>query len=147
MNFDWTFAVELRREENGSVGAYNAAMPEAIASGDDESRALAEMAHAIDAAIRGKIHFGMDLEPPSVPSDPPPGLHWLTVSPALAAKASLYVLWRRSGLSKVALAERLAVNEKEARRILDPDHPTGLDRLAEAVAIFGHRLTVRAVAA
>lgn len=147
MDFDWTYAVELRREEDGSIGAYAEAMPDAIAAGDDEAQALDEMAHALDAAIRGRIHFGMDLEPPPAISHEASGRRRITVSPALAAKASLYVLWRRSGLSKVALAERLAVNEKEARRILDPDHPTGLDRLAEAVAIFGHRLTVGAVAA
>lgn len=147
MDFDWTYAVELRREADGSIGAYAEAMPDAIEAGDDEARALHEMAHALDAAIRGRIHFGMDLEPPPATSHPTAGLHRIAVAPALAAKASLYVLWRRSGLSKVGLAERLAVNEKETRRILDPDHPTGLDRLAEAVAVFGHRLTVGAVAA
>lgn len=145
-HFDWTYSVTLRREEGGTVGAYAAALPDAIASGRDEAEALHEMGTALDAAVRGRIAFGMDLEPPPPAGAPEEGSHRIALPPAIAGKASVYVLWRRSGLSKVALAERLAVNEKEARRILDPDYPTGLDRLAAAAEIFGYRLTVGAVA-
>ena len=74
-------------------------------------------------------------------------MHRIALAPALAAKATIYVLWRNSGLSKVALAKLLDVDEREARRVLDPDHPTGLDRLAAAADVFGHRLTVGAVPA
>lgn len=147
MNFDWTYAVALRREEDGSVGAYAAAMPDAVAFGGDEAEALAEMAQALNAAVRGRIHFGMDLEPPPAAVAVAEGLHRIALAPALAAKATIYVLWRNSGLSKVALAKLLDVDEREARRVLDPDHPTSLDRLAAAADVFGHRLTVGAVPA
>lgn len=147
MDFHWTYAVALRREEDGSVGAYAAAMPDAVAFGGDEAEALAEMAQALNAAVRGRIHFGMDLEPPPAAVAVAEGLHRIALAPALAAKATIYVLWRDSGLSKVALAKLLDVDEREARRVLDPDHPTGLDRLAAAADVFGHRLTVGAVPA
>lgn len=147
MNFDWTYAVALRLEEDGSVGAYAAAMPDAVAFGGDEAEALAEMAQALNAAVRGRIHFGMDLEPPPAAVAVAEGLHRIALAPALAAKATIYVLWRNSGLSKVALAKLLDVDEREARRVLDPDHPTSLDRLAAAADVFGHRLTVGAVPA
>ncbi|MCJ2059576.1 hypothetical protein MKL09_23920 [Methylobacterium sp. J-048] len=147
MDFHWTYAVALKREEDGSVGAYAAAMPDAIAFGADEAEALAEMVQALDAAVRGRIQFGMDLEPPPAAVAAAEELHRITLAPALAAKATIYVLWRNSGLSKVALAKLLDVDEREARRVLDPDHPTGLDRLAAAADVFGHRLTVGAVPA
>lgn len=147
MDFHWTYAVALKREEDGSVGAYAEAMPDAIAFGADEAEALAEMMQALDAAVRGRIQFGMDLEPPPATDVAAEGLHRIALAPALAAKATIYVLWRNSGLSKVALAKLLDVDEREARRVLDPDHPTGLDRLAAAADVFGHRLTVGAVPA
>lgn len=142
MGMTWTYAVELRREEDGSVGAYTEVMPDAIAGGVDETEALREMGKALDAAVRGRIHFGMDLVPP--PSDSREASHTVTLSAALAAKATVYVLWRRSGQTKVALAKELAVNEKEARRVLDPDYPTGLDRLEAAALTCGYRLTISA---
>lgn len=100
------------------------------------------MGLALDAAVRGRIHFGMDLEPP--PADSRYAPNTVTLSVALAAKAMLYVVWRQSGLTKVALAKALNVHEKEARRVLDPDHPTGLDRLASAAQACGYRFTVGA---
>jgi antitoxin HicB len=101
------------------------------------------------SAVRGRIKFGLDLEPPRPFVFGASGdvAHTVRISSELAAKASVYVLWRASGMSKVALAERMAIHEKKARRVLDPDHAAGLDRLDAAAKVFGHRLVVGAAAA
>ena len=149
MNLQWQYGVEVRREEDGLFHAYAPAMPDAIAAGADETEAFREMGQALVAAVRGRIKFGLDLEPP-----PPFVLgadvssnYSIRLSPELAAKASVYMLWRASGMTKVALAERMKVHEKEVRRVLDPDHSTGLDRLEAVAKEFGHRLVVGAEAA
>jgi antitoxin HicB len=139
MSANWVYPVELRRE-HGEVHAYASALPEAIAAGANEPETLAEMREALIAAVRGRIKDGMDLAPPPRPR---PEQKFRVELPArLAAKASVYAAWKRTGLSKVALGERLGRSETEVRRILDPDHGTKLDQLEETARALGGRLVV-----
>jgi antitoxin HicB len=55
----------------------------------------------------------------------------------MALKASLFLAVREAGVSKSDLARRLDVNEKEARRMLDPHHHTRLVALERALRAFG----------
>ena len=50
-----------------------------------------------------------------------------------------------AGVSQVELARRPEVDDKEARRLLDPRHPSKLPRLEQALAALGKRLDVRVV--
>ena len=43
----------------------------------------------------------------------------------MAAKAALVLAFRDSGLSRLAFARRLGVDDKVVRRMLDPRHATG----------------------
>lgn len=139
MSMEWTYPVELRHEA-GEVHAYASSMPEAIAAGATEAEALAEMMQALTAAVRGRIKDGMDLEPPA--GSRASERHAVSLPARLAAKAAIYTVWRRSGLSRTALAARIGRTEGDAERILDPDHGTRLDRLEEAAAALGGRLRV-----
>lgn len=136
----WTYPVELRHEE-GEWHAYCAAMPEAIAAGGTEAQALDEMREAMAAAVRGRIKDEMELAPPPV-AGTEAETHSVTLPAPLAAKASIYVAWRASGISKVALAETLGVDEKAARRLLDPDHATRLDLFDAAARALGQQLVI-----
>ena len=60
----------------------------------------------------------------------------------MAAKASLYLTMREQGVSRSELARRLAIDEKEVRRMLDPLHATKLPRIEQALAALGCRLVV-----
>ena len=138
MSRGWSYEVDLRRE-GGEVHAYCDEVPEAIASGATEDAARREMSEALIAAVRGRMKDGMDLPPP-----PTGASDRLTIAlpVQLAAKAALYAAWRVSGLSAGALGDRIGHDEAEVRHVLDPDHATGLDRLAEAAAGLGGRLAV-----
>ena len=130
--------MDLRRE-GGEVHAYCDEVPEAIASGATEDAARREMSEALIAAVRGRMKDGMELPPP------PAGASdrvTIALPIQLAAKAALYAAWRVSGLSARALGDRIGRDEAEIRHVLDPDHATGLDRLAEAAAGLGGRLAV-----
>jgi antitoxin HicB len=137
---DWIYPVDLV-EVAGDYHAETPLLPEAIASGPTREAALTEMGHALVAAVRGRIKDGMDLEAPAF-NQAGSGSHPVALPARLAAKASIYAAWKRSGLSKVALAERIGRGETEVRRILDPDHGTKLDQLEEAAVALGGRLSI-----
>lgn len=136
----WTYPVEVT-EVGGSYHAETFHLPEAIASGPTKEAALVEMGHALVAAVRGRIKDGMDLDPPTI-ARPVAENHPVALPARLAAKASIYSAWKHSGLSKVALAEKIGRGETEVRRILDPDHGTKLDQLEEAATALGGRLSI-----
>lgn len=71
---------------------------------------------------------GMDFPDPSKPRR---GEHLVAPPPETVAKAALYVAMRQAGVSKVQLAKRLGVDEKEIRRLLDPHYGSSIDVLAE----------------
>lgn len=75
------------------------------------------------------------------------GEHLVAVPPVTAAKAALALALRDSGLTRVALAERLGVNEKEIRRMLDPRHGTAIGRIDTALRALGQELVVESRAA
>ncbi len=60
----------------------------------------------------------------------------------MAAKLAVLEAFAASGLSKSELARRIGKNEREARRILDPRHPTKLPALTAALRALGKRLVV-----
>ena len=61
---------------------------------------------------------------------------------AAAAKAALYDAMREAGISKIELARKLGIDEKEVRRMLDAGHGTKLLRIAEAVEALGRHLHI-----
>ena len=47
-----------------------------------------------------------------------------------------------AGISKVQLAQRLGIDEKEVRRLLEPRHGSKLPRIAQAISALGRRLII-----
>ena len=137
MSNEWVYIIEIRPEA-GEFHAYCKDLPEAVAAGATEADALREMGQAIVAAVRGRMKDGMDLVPPVSRGD---GSR-VALPTRLAAKAAVYSAWRASGLSKVALGERIGRSETEVRRLLDPDYGTKLDQLGEAADALGGRLSI-----
>ena len=60
----------------------------------------------------------------------------------VAAKLALIEAVREAGLSKSEFARRIGKDEKEARRLLDPKHPTKLSTLVAALRELGQRLVI-----
>lgn len=60
----------------------------------------------------------------------------------IMAKAALHVAVLSAGVSKVDLAKRLGVDEKEVRRLLDPQYKSKLPRIAQAIELLGKRLVI-----
>lgn len=126
-------------EEDGDFVVSVRDLPEVVTSGDSVEEALALAADAIEVAVVGRMEDEMDL---GEPSRARAGEHLVTLPAALAAKAAIYVAWKRARITKSELARRLGLTETEARRILQPRHRTRIDRLGDAAAALDARLVV-----
>ena len=81
-------------------------------------------------AIAARIDDGRDIPMPTATKR---GEHAVSVPPSMALKAAVYLAVRDAGISNSELARRLHLDEKEARRILDPRHPIKLPRMEAAL--------------
>ena len=140
----FTYPARLRPDSTGEFIVSFRDLPECLTSGADEANALAEAADALEEAIAGRID---DAERIPVPSARRSGEHNVAVPTGTAAKAALALALRESGLSRVALAQRLGVDEKAVRRMLDPRHRTAVHRIEAALRAFGQELVIETRAA
>ena len=82
-----------------------------------------------------------------MPSPRRAGEQLIAVPPDMAAKAAFALAFRASGLSRLAFARRLGVDEKVVRRILDPRQHTAANRIHKALRALGQELIVESRAA
>ena len=133
------YPAQLQPDGSGAIVVSFRDLPECLTSGADEAEALKEAGDALEEAIAGRID---DAEPVPVPSRVRAGERLIAVPPDMAAKAAFVLAFRDSGLSRLAVAHRLGVNEKVVRRWLDPRHHTAATRLHLALRAFGQELVV-----
>ena len=140
----FTYPARLRPDSTGELIVSFRDLPECLTSGADQAEALAEAADALEEAIAGRID---DAERIPVPSARRSGEHHVAVLAGTAAKAALALALRESGLSRVAIAKRLGVDEKAVRRMLDPRHSTAVGRIETALRALGQELVIETRAA
>jgi antitoxin HicB len=135
---NWIYGVVIIKEGADHVVSVRD-LPEVVTSGDAHQHALALAADAIAVIVAGRMKDETDLPPPSPIAA---GEEAVPLDPHLAAKASVYSLWRKAKISKTELARRMHRNEGEVRRLLDPKHGTKLDQLRDAAHLLGDELVV-----
>ena len=140
----FTYPARLRPDSTGEFIVSFRDLPECLTSGATVPDALAEAADALEEAIAGRID---DAEAIPVPSARRSGEHHVAVPVGTAAKAALALALRESDLSRVALAQRLGVDEKAVRRMLDPRHGTAVGRIEAALRVLGQELVIETRAA
>jgi len=125
-------------EDHGIVVSFPD-VPEAITQGDDEADAYAQAEEALGLALLTYPPRGLPL-----PKSRRRGANLVPVAvePEVAAKLAVIEAVRTSGISKSEFARRIGKDEKEARRILNPRHPTKLTTLAAALRKLGQRLVI-----
>jgi antitoxin HicB len=134
----FTYAVKLTpsKDEGGYVVTCRD-LPEAITQGETAEEALTEAADCLEEAIAARIDDGREIPRPSISKR---GERAVSVPPSMALKAAVYLAVREAGISNSEFARRMRLDEKEARRILDPHHPTKLARIEAALAILGRHV-------
>ena len=66
----------------------------------------------------------------------------ISVAPIVAAKLALYAAMREQGVTNVALAVRLDLQENAVRRLLDPGHRSYITSVEKALEAVGRSLVV-----
>ena len=134
----YAYPVSLEPDDDGGVVVSFPDVPEAHTQGEDREDALEQAEDALVVALGLYVDDGAPLPRPS-PAD---GRPVVAVPARVAAKLALYEEVRAAGLTKTGLARRLGIPDTEARRLLDLDHPTKMDRLERVLASFGVELVV-----
>lgn len=138
---EYAYPVRLHFDEPGFVRVDARDLPEVHTGAPSEAEALEMAADAIEVALGWAMKAGLAIPDPSRPL---PGERLVSVPPAFAAKLAVWQAFASAGISKAELARRLGLAENEARRILDPDCATKIDRLDAAARALGVRLVVGA---
>ena len=133
------YAVLLSPAEEGGYVVTCRDLPELVTQGESVEDALEQASDAMDEVFATYLTEGLDFPEPTKARR-----RERMVAPPLetVAKAALYVAMRRAGISKVQLAKRLGVDEKEVRRLLDPHYGSKLPRIAKAISVLGQRLVI-----
>lgn len=115
-----------------------------VAGGATREEALANAADVLKCALWVVLKDGHKIPSPSAPKR---GDVTVPVSPGVAAKLAFASALQARCLSGRAFAKKFGVDEREVRRMLNPDHPTKIERLDEALQVLGKRLVVSEKAA
>ena len=105
----FTYPAHLEQYSEDEIVVSFRDLPECLTSGEDEAEALIEAEDALEEAVAGRIDDG---EPIPAPSAPLPGERMVALPIDMAAKAALTLVFRASGLTQSALAERLGLDRK-----------------------------------
>lgn len=119
-------------------------LPELVTQGETVDDALEQAADAMDEVFAAYLTEALDFPQASKAKRRE---HLVAPPVETAAKAALSVAMRQAGISKVQLAKRLGVDEKEVRRLLDPHYGSKLPRIAKAIGLLGQRLVIGVEAA
>ncbi len=134
-----SYPVTLKPDKDGGYVVTFRDVPEAITQGEDLDDALEQAADALDEAMAGRMRLAEAIPLPSKVSK---GSPLVPLSAATAMKVALYQAMRQSGLSKVALAAQLGYDEKEVRRLLDPDQASKMQRIQGVLESLGKKVVV-----
>jgi antitoxin HicB len=133
------YAVLLTPAEEGGYVVTCRDLPELVTQGESVEDALEQASDAMDEVFAAYLTEGLDFPDPTKAKRRE---RMVAPPPETVAKAALYVAMRRAGISKVQLAKRLGVDEKEVRRLLDPHYGSKLPRIAKAISVLGQRLVI-----
>jgi antitoxin HicB len=126
-------------DRRGNVVVTFPDLPEVVTQGRGRPDARAMAEEALGLVLLAYLERGAPLPKARARGR---GLVEISVAPDVAAKLAVLESFAAARISKTELARRLAKDEKEVRRILDPKHPTKLPALTAALRALGKRLVV-----
>ncbi len=142
MNYNYHATFTPDDDDGGYVVTFRE-FPEAMTQGDSLEEAKDAAADCLATAVAYRIKDMEDIPAPARRRQK--GEVAIPLDPQIAIKAAVYTAWKEAKITRVAFAERLGTNEKEARRILDPRHGTKLTSMVRALNLFGKHLEVNVV--
>jgi len=133
----YRYFATLQDDPDGGIIVTFDDVPEAITAGETREEALSNAREALALALRGILQLGRSLPQPASSTGIP-----VALDADIAAKLALIQAFRESGITKSELARQLEKSENEARRLLDPDHPSKIGALQDALRALGMEIEV-----
>ena len=137
--FEFIYPAKTSTDEDGRVLVSFTDIYGAATDGADMAEALTEAQDCLAESVAAAMAAGEDLP---VPSKAKRGQSLIPLPASVAVKAVLYTVMREQNRSNSWLARQLKVDEKEARRMLDPYHATKLPRMHEALHALGKEMVI-----
>ena len=134
-----SYPATLKSYKGGQVGVFFADVPEAITAGTNEAEALDRAQDALTVALSSYLDDGRPLP---VPSKAKRGQPMVVLPPRVAIKLAIHEAMVQQGVTQAQLGERLGIDGRQVRRILDLDHESKLSQLEAALAVLGLRASV-----
>lgn len=135
MRFEYAYEVD---RENGSLLVHFPDVPGALTQVDPGEVFENAVRDCLVAALGGYVEHRLSIPSPSAVKR----RATVVLDIMTSAKLALASVMAEQGVTNVALARLLGVNEKVVRRLLDLDHVSRIDRLEEALALLGRTLEV-----
>jgi antitoxin HicB len=133
------YPVKLTRTSPSTVMAEFRDVPGAMTEAATEEAALYWAQDALLVMLSGVMD---QRRPIPMPSRPKHGEKLVEVPPMPAMKLAIYQAMLETQVTQAALSEKMGIDARQVRRILDLDHNTRLDYLIRALQCLGKRLTV-----
>lgn len=137
--FKFIYPATTSTDEDGRILLTFPDVHGAATDGADLTEVLNEAQDCLSESIAAAMAAGENLPSPSKIKQ---GEFLIPLSASIAVKAILYTTMREQQRSNSWLAHQLNVDEKEARRMLDPYHATKLPRINKALHILGKEIVI-----
>lgn len=132
------YTAKFEPDEDGWLVTFPA-LPEAITGGATRAAARENALDGLEVTLLTYAKDGRDL-PVDIPADG--DVEKIVPSAQVVAKVAFMEAFRRSGLSRVALAKRLGKGENEVRRMLDPYYGSKLPQLDAGMRALGKHFVI-----
>jgi antitoxin HicB len=119
------------------------AIPETVTGGATFEEAFNNAFDALEVVLLTYAKDNVELPKDIAASKKDSAVHIIHVSASVVAKLEFVAAFRQSGMTRVALAERLGKAETEVRRMLNPYHGTKLAMLETAIGALGKRFVLK----
>lgn len=137
------YPITFRTYRNGQVGAFFSDVPEAITAGATEAQALDRAQDALVVALSDYLDQSRPLPKPSKAKR---GQRVVLVPPRVAIKLGIHAAMQELSVTQAQLGDRLGIDGRQVRRILDLDHESKLSQLESALAALGLQASVEITA-
>lgn len=131
------YQATITQDEEGYFFLKFQDIPGAATDGTTREEAIADASDCLAEAVAGYLVRRQPVPVPTATGDV-----FIPLEPLLAAKAALNNAMLAEGVSRTMLAERLGVDEKAVRRLLDPRHQSHIRSILRAASLLGLRAHV-----
>lgn len=135
----YAYPLTLTPDDDGTMLVTAPDLPELTSFGTDRADALRHAVGAAVAVLSERVDRGEDIP---VPSATGPDTPTVALPTLIAAKLALYSEMRRQHLTQAALADRLAVDPRQVRRLLDLTTSSRMEAVEHALRAVGKELVV-----